>query len=277
MAGRTTAPQVRVLARGEGWSVAEYLCAAGPQDRPFEERHGSVTIAAVLAGSFQYRTDTGRALLCPGAFVLGNAGASFECGHAHGTGDRCIALALAPARFAEIAASEAGDLRWSFPTAMLPSRAGILPQVAAVEALAASAEADRIEQALPLLFASVVRTLASGTPGLPPLGARDQLRVSRALRHIEAHAREPLDLQAMAQAAGTSRYHFLRIFARAVGTTPHQWLLGLRLRRAALRLATTARPVSEIAFESGFGDLSTFHQRFRRAFGRTPAQHRALR
>jgi AraC family transcriptional regulator len=56
--GRTTA---RVLARGEGWSVADVVCTSGPLDQPFEEQHTHYSIAVVLAGTFQYRSRAGRA------------------------------------------------------------------------------------------------------------------------------------------------------------------------------------------------------------------------
>src|SRR5579864_2826610 len=48
-------PTCRVLARGDGWVVEDLICASGPQDPIFEERHGHVSIAMVLAGTFQYR------------------------------------------------------------------------------------------------------------------------------------------------------------------------------------------------------------------------------
>ncbi len=48
-------PTCRVLARGDGWTVQDLICASGPRDPIFEERHGDVTIAMVLAGTFQYR------------------------------------------------------------------------------------------------------------------------------------------------------------------------------------------------------------------------------
>jgi len=63
------APAVRALCRGREWSVSEYLCTAGPHDRPFEERHHGVSIAAVIEGTFTYRTDSGTAMLHPGAFL----------------------------------------------------------------------------------------------------------------------------------------------------------------------------------------------------------------
>ena len=53
-------PTCHVLARGDGWAVEDLICASGPQDPIFEERHGSVSIAMVLAGTFQYRGSAGQ-------------------------------------------------------------------------------------------------------------------------------------------------------------------------------------------------------------------------
>ena len=95
----------RTIAAGDGWSVGEFVCDAGPGDRPFEERHQGFTIAATLAGSFTYRGESGEATLFPGALLLGNSGKRYACGHAHSRGDRCVSLNLSPEAFAEIAAS----------------------------------------------------------------------------------------------------------------------------------------------------------------------------
>jgi AraC family transcriptional regulator len=74
-----------------------------------------------------------------------------------------------------------------------------------------------------------------------------------------------------------SKYHFLRVFRRLAGVTPHQYLISARMRRAALHLASSRRPVLAVALDSGFGDLSTFNNRFRATFGLTPTQYRASR
>jgi AraC-like DNA-binding protein len=71
-----------------------------------------------------------------------------------------------------------------------------------------------------------------------------------------------------------SKYHFLRTFRHVIGLTPYQFLLQLRLRRAAVRLASTAEPVAAIAYDVGFGDLSTFNNRFRAVFGESPLAYR---
>jgi hypothetical protein len=83
---------VRVLAKGNGWAVSDFVCTATPSHKPFEEQHSSFSIAVVTGGTFQYRSNHGCALMMPGSLLLGNAGAPFECGHEHGTGDRCLSF-----------------------------------------------------------------------------------------------------------------------------------------------------------------------------------------
>jgi AraC-like DNA-binding protein len=72
-----------------------------------------------------------------------------------------------------------------------------------------------------------------------------------------------------------SRFHFLRTFTRVTGVTPHQWILRARLREAAARLTSTDAPITEIALDVGFEDLSNFIRTFRAEFGVSPRAHRA--
>jgi len=83
-----------------------------------------------------------------------------------------------------------------------------------------------------------------------------------------------LSVGALAREAGMSPYHFLRTFRRVAGMPPHQFVLRLRLNRAAIRLRTTQEPISAIALDAGFADLSTFNRRFRRIMGVTPGAYR---
>ena len=95
-----------------------------------------------------------------------------------------------------------------------------------------------------------------------------------AIRFIESDAARPISLTDLAAVAGMSKYHFLRVFRRLTGVTPHQYLISARMRRAALGLASSRRPVLDVALDAGFGDLSTFNNRFRATFGLTPTQYR---
>lgn len=282
-------PAARVIARNADWTLNEFVCRAGPQDRPFEERHASFAMAAVLEGSFQYRCDSGRVLLYPGAVMLGNLGACYECGHDHGSGDRCVSLHFSPALFEEIAASTAGSSRFRFTAAMLPALKPLNRPMAELAALAAntgtasSAASDRggtpdrmaVEELAIEMAEAVIGAVAGGDARSATASPADSRRISRVLRHIERHAAEPLDLAGLAAVACMSKYHFLRSFRRITGVTPHQYLLGLRLRRAAERLCSSRDAVSTIAYDAGFGDLSTFNAGFRAQFGASPGNFRA--
>lgn len=263
----------RAMAQGRGWRLAEFVCRAGPADRRFEERHEQVSIAAVLDGTFSYRADTGAALLHPGALMLGNAGACYECGHDHATGDRCLALHLASELFAEISASAAGSAGFRFPAAMLPAGRELMAPLVAL--LAASDQPQPAEQAVIQLTEQVVALLSGHIAPAQMLNGRDQRRIGQALQHIAGHAEEVLSLDDLAAVAGMSKYHFLRCFRRVTGLAPYEYLLNLRLRRAALRLCQSSAPVAAIAYDCGFGDLSTFNGRFKAQFGLSPSRFRA--
>src|SRR5262249_42086603 len=114
---------IDMLARGDGWDAADVRCAAGPRDRPFDERHGGTRIAVVIAGSFQYRSDQGSAVMSPGSLLLGNDDEGFECRHEHGTGDRCVALESSPAFF------ERAGVAGTFSVPRLPPMTALAPWV----------------------------------------------------------------------------------------------------------------------------------------------------
>lgn len=264
----------RPIAAGGGWSVAEFICSAGPEQRPFEECHQDIAISAVVAGTFKYRTEAGTALLHPGALMLGQTGACFECGHEHSRGDRCIAFHYSPELFAEIAASRAGSARFRFNHAMLPALRNLTPTVAGLEVLAAAPKLARMEETATALAETVLTALSGKAPQTVAPSARDHKRIAAALRYIEENSAEPTSLDDMAAVACMSKYHFLRCFRRIVGSAPYEYLLNLRLRRAAVKLRRTTLKVADIAYDEGFSDLSTYNREFRRAMRDAPQRYR---
>ncbi len=78
----------------------------------------------------------------------------------------------------------------------------------------------------------------------------------------------------LARMAGCSEAHLCRSFRAHLGQTPSQWILGLRVRRAASLLETTTYAISEVALMAGFENLSNFHRRFRAETGLTPLAYR---
>jgi AraC family transcriptional activator FtrA len=85
---------------------------------------------------------------------------------------------------------------------------------------------------------------------------------------------EPLSLADLARAAHVSSRTLARRFEAALGTSPMQWLLAQRIRRALNLLDTTCEPVERIARMTGFGSTSNFRLQFTRATGMSPQSYR---
>lgn len=258
----------RQIAAGERWSVSDVICTSGPHDRPFEEQHNGVSIAVVVAGTFQYRSPSGSDMLTPGSLLLGNPGQCFECGHEHAAGDRCIAFRYAPELFAEIG----GGRRF---------RASHLPPLSELSRIATRTAAGAAlgvdvpwEETAIELAAAAVRLTSDGRETAPPIPSGALRRVTEGVRRIEAEPNVSWTLARLAADARQSRYHYLRLFQQVTGVTPHQFVLRARLRAAALRLLDGNDKVIEIALGAGFGDVSNFNAAFRREFGVSPRSYR---
>ncbi|HYL78525.1 MAG TPA: AraC family transcriptional regulator [Bryobacteraceae bacterium] len=267
-------PTARLLAAGDGWTVSDVVCSAGPLDRPFEERHSRTSIAIVVSGTFQYRSSTGRELMTPGSLLLGNAGECFMCGHEHATGDRCVSFSYAPEFFDRLA-SEAGVSRMRFDIPRLPPIRALAQLAAKASALLAGADRVSAEELSIQVAAQAIQIARGVEPRRTCADASSLARVTRVVRMIDTQPDTPHDLASLARIARLSRYHFLRAFERLTGTTPHQYLLRARLRKAAVRLRTEPARVVDIALECGFGDISNFNRTFRTEFGVSPRVYRS--
>lgn len=91
---------------------------------------------------------------------------------------------------------------------------------------------------------------------------------------MDARYAEPLDLAAMADAAGFSRYHFAREFKVAFGETPGGYLSRRRVERAKDLLAAADLTVTEICMVVGFTSLGSFSRRFSELVGCSPTVYR---
>ncbi|OXC77524.1 Transcriptional regulator, AraC family [Caballeronia sordidicola] len=90
---------------------------------------------------------------------------------------------------------------------------------------------------------------------------------------MDAKLADKIVLEDLSLLIGLDRFRFLRLFKRAVGMTPHAWLLRMRLEKAvALMTANRQMPITEIAHAVGFFDQSHFTRVFRDAYGVTPAR-----
>ncbi len=253
-------------------AVVDYRCTAGPAEKPFTEVHRGYSVSYVRKGSFGYRTRGKSFELVAGSVLVGRPGDEYMCTHDHhACGDECLAFHLD----AEAAEAIGGnDAVWQ--TGGLPP----LPQMMVLGELAQAAaegSSDIGLDELGLLFPARFVEVASGrTHHAVVARARDRRRAVEAALWLDAHSHEEIDLDRIAREAGLSPFHFLRLFAKVLGVTPHQYLVRSRLRRAARSLADDARPITDVALDVGFADLSNFVRTFHRAAGVSPGAFRRL-
>lgn len=98
--------------------------------------------------------------------------------------------------------------------------------------------------------------------------------ITRARAYIGEHHTEELALDAVAQVANMSRYHFCKIFHRCTGMTFTDYLARVRVEHVRQRLLDPGTRISEAAYAAGFQSLSQFSRVFRRIVGESPSTFR---
>jgi AraC-like DNA-binding protein len=210
-----------------------------------------------------------------GALLLGKAGRPFECSHQYGEGDRCLSFQFDPGLFERVARDVAGS-SISLDRHPLPPLRALAPLTARARTAVETQHRDQasFEEIAFDLAGAVVRIAAPACQDPAFAAVRDRDRIAGTLRELESSFAQPHALAELAQLAGLSTYHFLRTFKRVTGVTPHQWILRARLRDAAQRLVASRTPITEIALDVGFEDLSNFIRSFRAEFGVSPSRYR---
>ncbi|MGN0322078.1 MAG: helix-turn-helix domain-containing protein [Oliverpabstia sp.] len=93
---------------------------------------------------------------------------------------------------------------------------------------------------------------------------------------INEHISDNLSVSELANRAMLSNYHFIRIFKKHTGFTPHEYVRNIRISTARYLLKTTELTVKDICFRTGFSCESVFCTAFKNKTGTTPAQFRSL-
>jgi AraC family transcriptional regulator len=101
-------------------------------------------------------------------------------------------------------------------------------------------------------------------------------RVARVIDYIHANPGANISLAAMAQIAGLSPNHFVLLFTRATGQTPHQYVLRARIDGAKLHLKDEMLSIAEVSRLTGFRTQEHFTKVFRKIVGVTPREFRSV-
>lgn len=115
------------------------------------------------------------------------------------------------------------------------------------------------------------QSMNSDIPGAlaRPLGALTGWQERRAKELMMRDMGSCLRISEVAEQCNLSRSHFSRAFKKITGHSPQSWLMRMKIEKAK-SLLVTAMPITEVAYECGFGDHSHFTRTFTRLEGVTP-------
>jgi AraC-like DNA-binding protein len=97
-------------------------------------------------------------------------------------------------------------------------------------------------------------------------------RIVQAKIFIDEYYAESIDLNNIADEAYFSKYHFLRLFKKIYGKSPHQYLTVVRIEKA-MQLLRADTPVVDTCYAVGFESLSSFSGLFKRITGVSPSAY----
>lgn len=133
-----------------------------------------------------------------------------------------------------------------------------------------------VEQATDLLCTQLLRghSSAATLPANAPRRGLAGWQVRKVTNYMRDRLGMPIGLDDLAGIVGLSRFHFCTAFRQATGSTPHNWLVQLRVERARQLLSDPKLPITDIALAVGYETPSSFAASFRKVTGATPTAYR---
>ena len=130
-----------------------------------------------------------------------------------------------------------------------------------------------VEQVLVHVLRNYSQPRLSDQLELSRVGLVDR-RIRRSIELMHTQLDQDLTLRTLAAESYLSPFHFARLFKKLTGSTPHNYLAGIRATRAQLLLTDTALSITEVGAQVGYLSASHFTKAFRLATGTTPREFR---
>ncbi|MFZ2656453.1 MAG: AraC family transcriptional regulator [Victivallales bacterium] len=171
------------------------------------------------------------------------------------------------------------DFNNIIPVSKHPEICSLVKQISEVHYSKAPYKKEKTISLLCLLMAEL-RAVFGSASAVPKMAVRscfepDTLqRIQKAVAYMTNHYTEKIKIWDLAKLSGLSLTHFRRLFEKALGKSPVQYLTQVRVAMASAELRQGKKPISMIAYESGFKTLSSFNRHFRKQTGVSPREWR---
>lgn len=148
----------------------------------------------------------------------------------------------------------------------------------APQALRVFDDIRRIPDLLPstelLLCSSIYQLMAVLQKNSPAALSRPEEYAVRTADFIRANYTNPVSIEGIARILGIDRRYLCRIFSKKYGCSPKDYLVRVRLQKAAELLRQRGCPVREAARAAGYEDMYTFSKIFKKKYGLSPMQYK---
>ncbi|WP_347558059.1 helix-turn-helix transcriptional regulator [Robbsia sp. KACC 23696] len=134
----------------------------------------------------------------------------------------------------------------------------------------------RMNEAVHQTMSLLLRSQGVRKSGVTPKGGLAVATRRRLADYIDCHLTDTLTLATLADVASLSEFHLARMFRTSFGMPPHAWIASQRLDRARGLLRSSRLPISDIAAECGFANVSHLSHRFKDALGVSPQGFRQI-
>ncbi len=257
-------------------SLRDVACAGDCRHKSPEECAAATHLVFPYRGVFVRHVGRQEAVGEANQLVMFNAGEDYAISHPVDGGDACLSLSLGEAILAELAPVE--QLKRKGPLAFERQRRRIDPRAQAQAALLRHRlRRGRMEmlEAETLVLGLVRRALGERTSQAAAASAGRQKIVDRAKLALSADLARRWTLADIAADVGVSPVYLTQLFRQVEGVPLYRYQLRLRLAQALDRLDRSP-DLTALGLDLGFSSHSHFSAAFRQAYGRTPAQFRAV-
>jgi AraC-like DNA-binding protein len=264
-------------------SVHNFLCRCQACTVSRNEYEEQFAIAYIRKGNFQFNAFRSELDAYHGLFLINKPGYEYRVRHAHNLPDECTIFSIPPDSLLSLRESTK-EFAWFFNN---PDKQSVLVRATpSTEYLHHSILKLLLTPTYPrLLLESLLSELLlqvlrcgesfSEVPSATLKHKKYYMPVIDSIKsYMNENFREDISLPTLADIGNLSMFHFNRLFKKITSYTPYRYLVTIRLQSAQLEIKNTRKPVTEVAFSTGFKSLEHFSATYKNFFGISPSEDR---